>query len=358
MKARRKTAAFARSHKKHIVIGHIAVIAGLLAAFFAGAFTGSVATNYFGVHLSPKGVEIYKKIEAKGGIEKHGRAGDVTLTPGQIAALKASAAKAASQLHPNVQATPQPKVLVQPIPTNFYPSPTVPEILVAHDTESQNAPGIADLEAVRAWFSNPNAQASANYVDDATGNVIEMVDPTTKTAWHVANFNHWAIGVEQIGFASQTRWPLAQIEATAKIFAHWATKYGIPIRHGAVSGCTIVRTGIVFHSDLGLCGGGHHDPGAHYPLGLLIRLTKMYAGVKPPPTHPAKVIVPAVLLHRGDHGHAVLLLQKALDAYGAHLHVDGDFGPATFAAVEAFQKTHHLTIDGIVGVKTRRALNA
>jgi N-acetyl-anhydromuramyl-L-alanine amidase AmpD len=273
----------------------VLVIAAIAIAFIAGAFTGA-ASSYFGVKLGPKGVQIYKHIESHGGIEQGGHVGEVQLTPSQLAKLRGSAADAASQLHPNVQATPEPKMIVQPIVRNFYPGRSMASkylILVPHDTESPSAPGIADLEAVRAWFSNPNAQASANYVDDPQGNVLEMVDPRTGTAWHVAQFNQWAIGVEEIGYASQTHWPLLQIEATAKIFAHWATVYGIPIQRGKVSGCTIVRPGIVPHGDLGLCGGGHHDPGDHYPIGLLIRLTRLYAHEPHRPRHH----------HHHHHGH-------------------------------------------------------
>ena len=55
------------------------------------------------------------------------------------------------------------------------------------------------------------------------------------------------------------------------------------------------------------------------------------------------------LLRLGATGDAVKLLQTKLNAHGAKLVVDGDFGPRTNAAVLAFQKTHGLTQDGIVG---------
>lgn len=62
-------------------------------------------------------------------------------------------------------------------------------------------------------------------------------------------------------------------------------------------------------------------------------------------------------LEEGDTGAAVQTLQTDLNITGAHLTVDGDFGPLTLAAVEAFQRKHRLTVDGIVGPKTWRVLN-
>lgn len=58
-------------------------------------------------------------------------------------------------------------------------------------------------------------------------------------------------------------------------------------------------------------------------------------------------------LKMGDVGQDVLWLQEKLD-----LEADGDFGPATKAAVIAFQIKHNLNADGIVGAKTQEALGA
>ena len=64
-------------------------------------------------------------------------------------------------------------------------------------------------------------------------------------------------------------------------------------------------------------------------------------------------------LQMGAQGADVSALQAELNqALGpaGHVAVDGDFGPATRAAVEKLQREHGLTVDGIVGPETRAAL--
>ncbi|MGH3745820.1 MAG: peptidoglycan recognition protein family protein [Micromonosporaceae bacterium] len=64
------------------------------------------------------------------------------------------------------------------------------------------------------------------------------------------------------------------------------------------------------------------------------------------------------LLRRGSSGAAVRDLQRDLNAAGAQLAVDGDFGPKTEAAVKAFQRKAGIDVDGVVGPQTRAALKA
>jgi peptidoglycan hydrolase-like protein with peptidoglycan-binding domain len=63
-------------------------------------------------------------------------------------------------------------------------------------------------------------------------------------------------------------------------------------------------------------------------------------------------------LQRGDEGRLVTELQQELTRHGFPVSADGEFGPATEAAVRAFQDVNGLTVDGVVGPLTWAALMA
>lgn len=62
------------------------------------------------------------------------------------------------------------------------------------------------------------------------------------------------------------------------------------------------------------------------------------------------------VLRLGDRGPEVRSLQEKLNAAGAGLEVDGDFGQKTKDAVVAFQKQKGLNADGVVTPETEAAL--
>ena len=60
------------------------------------------------------------------------------------------------------------------------------------------------------------------------------------------------------------------------------------------------------------------------------------------------------ILRQGSGGNDVIDLQQQLNARGANLETDGDFGPKTKRAVQDFQRERGISADGVVGSDTRR----
>lgn len=92
---------------------------------------------------------------------------------------------------------------------------------------------------------------------------------------------------------------------------------------------------------------------------------------QPSPTHvpeharaaPSHATHASVVLKEGAHGSDVRALQEQLGKLGytgepkGSLRSDGHYGPVTRSAMEAFQRDHHLTPDGIAGPLTQRQLD-
>jgi hypothetical protein len=79
-----------------------------------------------------------------------------------------------------------------------------------------------------------------------------------------------------------------------------------------------------------------------------------FTGVLPPPAKGEPTLTLGAKDPAGEINGPVHYLQERLNAWGAHplLVLDADFGPATLAAVIAFQRAHALTPDGVVGPQT------
>jgi hypothetical protein len=78
-----------------------------------------------------------------------------------------------------------------------------------------------------------------------------------------------------------------------------------------------------------------------------------------PPAANAGTLPTDVTLRPGDSGDSVQALQQALTQLGYEPGtVDGSYGPATQAAVLAFQQAAEITADGVAGPETLAALNS
>jgi peptidoglycan hydrolase-like protein with peptidoglycan-binding domain len=63
-------------------------------------------------------------------------------------------------------------------------------------------------------------------------------------------------------------------------------------------------------------------------------------------------------LSEGDSGRSVRRLQRALAQLGYAVTPDGEYGPGTTTAVQAFQEDAGLEADGVAGPETARAINS
>ena len=167
------------------------------------------------------------------------------------------------RLHPEVTVT---------TPSPNYSARLGPiSLIVLHSTESDNIPkSNADLQGVASWFANPAAEVSAHVITDADGHSARCV-PDREKAWHCAAYNSPALGIEQIGRAVQSQWSEAEYMETARWIAQWSHDYRVPIRRAITIGGRVVRSGVTTHKKLGALGGGHVDPGPHYPFRKVLK---------------------------------------------------------------------------------------
>jgi hypothetical protein len=99
----------------------------------------------------------------------------------------------------------------------------------------------------------------------------------------------------------------------------------------------------------------------HYWEAKYDRIAIPEKDIKPLAESPHASVIPTAnskehLLKEGAHGQEVHDLQANLAALGYSVKPDGDFGIITRHAVERFQHTHNLTVDGVVGPTTQNAI--
>ena len=97
-----------------------------------------------------------------------------------------------------------------------------------------------------SWLTNSAAGASAHYVVNESGSEISQLVREASRAWHIAatyncslnssvkcglngvSSNHFTVGIEHGGFASQSSFPVGQIDASARLSCDISKAYGIP----------------------------------------------------------------------------------------------------------------------------------
>jgi len=125
--------------------------------------------------------------------------------------------------------------------------------VVVHDTEGGYAGSVS-------WLCDPRAQASAHLVLKEDGTEVTQLVPWSHKAWHCEAYNNQSIGLEMAGIASKG-FRDVELRRAARIVAYFLHKYKLPARHVKPDARGILGVGWTMHQDLGVLGGGHHDPG-------------------------------------------------------------------------------------------------
>lgn len=161
-----------------------------------------------------------------------------------------------------------------------------PTVQVWHYTVSPNRPGRSDVNGITAYFNSSRSQASSHFVIDAEGNCNYIV-PIEAKSWTQAGGNPWAVSYEIIATGREQFYLGDAGYAKLRSVMRWVSqRTGIPMRRGAIGGCSPSRSGIVQHADGGSCWGGHHDIG---PFGFSAVLAQVLKGGPKPITRANRV---------------------------------------------------------------------
>ncbi|MBD0318774.1 MAG: N-acetylmuramoyl-L-alanine amidase, partial [Gemmatimonadetes bacterium] len=145
-------------------------------------------------------------------------------------------------LRASVQAAATLNIVWRPSP-NYGDRPAgavgTPHMVVIHTCESS-------YSSCWSWLTNSAAQASAHYVVNSDGSEISKLVYESKRAWHVGatyycsrnnstdcrfdgySSNHFTIGIEHAGYASQSSFPLGQIRESAELTCEISRRHDIP----------------------------------------------------------------------------------------------------------------------------------
>ena len=233
---------------------------------------------------------------------------------------------------------------------------------------------VGSYEGTISWCNNAASNVSAYFVCAKDGRIAQLVDLKDKAWTQGAGNTEW-IGVEFEGFGDKGEALTdAQVNSASAIYAWLHQTYGIPF---VSTDDPINGRGLIYHGAGGKAWGGHYQcPGPQIVAQrqTILDRAAVRAGVATPaPPPPAasgtlvdlykyahalsKTFVSGPVLKEGAKGVAVRDLQFALVAgFSQQIKVDSSFGAATTTAVKNVQRLFHLTIDGVVGSKTRSVI--
>lgn len=157
-------------------------------------------------------------------------------------------------------------------PTNNYSYGNDQDLLVIHSMEGFTGPNGAKDCAI--YFQGNVGASSQVCIDNNRGHIWEGVS-RANGSWTQCGYNYKSISCEQSGYASWSRqyW-LDTRENQLRNIADWLAEEskitGIPLVNISSPG----QRGVIYHSELGSTGCGHSDPGAGFPLDVVLEWAK------------------------------------------------------------------------------------
>ncbi|KFE68165.1 N-acetylmuramoyl-L-alanine amidase [Hyalangium minutum] len=190
-------------------------------------------------HTDAQAEHVHKGVYAtlRSGVVAEGADGKVTAS---IMPTPVEAKFAAPSLHAMAAGPDYANSIWRPSP-NYNARPATPGIkmIVIHTCEGS-------YSSCWSWLVNTASGVSAHYVVNESGSEISQLVAEVDRGWHVGatydkslnggmepdlqglSVNHFAVGIEHGGFASQTSFPAGQIDASAALSCDIARDRGIP----------------------------------------------------------------------------------------------------------------------------------
>jgi hypothetical protein len=167
-----------------------------------------------------------------------------------------------------------PKLVESSTPNRSDRQTTKVDLFVIHDTEGS-------YQGAVSWLKNPKAQASAHVVLREDGLEATQLVGWNEKAWSCVDFNGRSENLELAGYASKSlagyaskSYPLRQLRSAARITAFRLRRRNLKPNH--VQPLRGQHGGWCYHSDLGVPGGGHHDPSFSKTQNLLFTALVKY----------------------------------------------------------------------------------
>lgn len=134
-----------------------------------------------------------------------------------------------------------------------------PQIIAWHQTVSRER-GWDSQDGLTAYANSPSSGVSWHLLIGRSQGRCTFSVPLNMKAWTQGNANPFAIGIEVEAMGDEPSYVTGAGERKLlAVTRELGRRFNIPMRHGKVINCRVVISGIVEHSELGACGGGHSD---------------------------------------------------------------------------------------------------